>query len=76
MHFNNRLAMWFATLGACAAAPALAQSFPNKPIELVVHTSAGSGGDLVSRTVAEIIRANKWLPQHSSFRLWRWTSST
>lgn len=45
------------------ATPAAAQGFPSKPIELVVHTSAGSGGDLVSRTVAEIIRANKWLPQ-------------
>jgi len=44
-------------------AAAQAEAFPTKPIELVVHTSAGSGGDLVSRTVAEIIRANKWLPQ-------------
>jgi putative tricarboxylic transport membrane protein len=48
------------TLGAHAVS---AQGFPNKPIELVVHTSAGSGGDLVSRTVAEIVRANKLLPQ-------------
>lgn len=53
-----------AALGAVAIqGAAFAQGFPNKPIELVVHTSAGSGGDLVSRTVAEIIRANKWLPQ-------------
>jgi putative tricarboxylic transport membrane protein len=41
----------------------LAQSFPTKPIELVVHTSAGSGGDVVSRAAAEIIRRNKFLPQ-------------
>lgn len=53
----------FCTASWLASAPAHAQAFPNKPIELVVHTSAGSGGDLVSRTVAEIIRANKWLPQ-------------
>jgi putative tricarboxylic transport membrane protein len=40
-----------------------AQSYPNKPIELVVTTSAGSGGDVVSRTVAEIMRREKFLPQ-------------
>lgn len=45
------------------AAPAIAQSFPSKPIELVVHTSAGSGGDVVSRSVAEIMRKEKLLPQ-------------
>ena len=45
------------------APPMLAQPYPNKPIEVVVHTSAGSGGDVVSRAVAEIIRANKFLPQ-------------
>jgi tripartite-type tricarboxylate transporter receptor subunit TctC len=45
------------------AAPAIAQTFPSKPIELVVHTSAGSGGDVVSRAVAEIIRKEKLLSQ-------------
>jgi putative tricarboxylic transport membrane protein len=39
------------------------QTYPNKPIELIVHTSAGSGGDVVSRAVAEIIRRDKLLPQ-------------
>ncbi len=46
-----------------SATPLFAQSYPVKPIELVVHTSAGSGGDVVSRAVAEIIRRNKFLPQ-------------
>ncbi len=50
-------------LAAQASITALAQVYPSKPIELVVHTSAGSGGDVVSRAVAEIIRANKFLPQ-------------
>ncbi len=50
-------------LTALAVTPSHSQSYPNKPIELVVHTSAGSGGDVVSRAVAEIIRANKFLPQ-------------
>jgi putative tricarboxylic transport membrane protein len=48
---------------ALTAAPAFAQAFPSKPIELVVHTSAGSGGDVVSRAVAEIVRKEKLLPQ-------------
>ena len=43
--------------------PVFAQAYPVKSIELVVHTSAGSGGDVVSRAVAEIIRRNKFLPQ-------------
>ncbi len=42
---------------------AWAQAFPAKPIELVVHTSAGGGGDLFARTVAEIITREKLLPQ-------------
>jgi putative tricarboxylic transport membrane protein len=42
---------------------ALAQPYPAKPIEVTVHTSAGSGGDVVSRTVAEIMRRENLLPQ-------------
>lgn len=50
-------------LGALVVGNALAQPYPVKPIELIVHTSAGSGGDVVSRAVAEIIRREKLLPQ-------------
>jgi len=54
-------------LSACAlflsTAGGWAQVFPAKPIELVVHTSAGGGGDLFARTVAEIIAKEKLLPQ-------------
>lgn len=53
-------------LGICAAlatTPLLAQPYPNKPVELIVTTSVGSGGDVVSRVVAEIIRKEKLLPQ-------------
>ena len=49
--------------GAPIAAPAMAQAYPAKPIELIVTTSAGSGGDVVSRAVAEIARREKFLPQ-------------
>jgi putative tricarboxylic transport membrane protein len=51
---------------ACVAgspAPALAQAYPAKPIELVVHTSAGGGGDVFARTVADILAKDKLLPQ-------------
>lgn len=53
----------FATIVTIAITPSFAQPYPTKPIEVIVHTSAGSGGDVVSRAVAEIIRANKFLPQ-------------
>jgi putative tricarboxylic transport membrane protein len=55
----------FGVFAAIAAAPSLAQpaAYPNKPIELIVTTSPGSGGDVVSRAVAEIIRKEKFLPQ-------------
>ena len=64
----NRLSlrMGAAVLGTAAAVVSVslgAQSYPTKPIEVIVHTSAGSGGDIVSRTVAEIVRRDKLLPQ-------------
>src|SRR5215217_3797840 len=40
-----------------------AQPYPTRPIEVIVHTSAGSGGDIVSRAVSEIVRREKLLPQ-------------
>ena len=54
------------TIGACVAllsSAVLAQNYPTRPIELIVHTSAGSGGDTVSRAVADIVRREKYLPQ-------------
>jgi putative tricarboxylic transport membrane protein len=45
------------------AAVALPQSYPTKPIELVVHTSAGSGTDVIARAVADVFRREKLLPQ-------------
>jgi putative tricarboxylic transport membrane protein len=39
------------------------QGYPARPIEVIVHTSAGSGGDIVSRAVSEIVRREKLLPQ-------------
>jgi len=52
----------------CAAAAflsggAFAQSFPAKPIELVVPANAGAGSDIFARVVADIIRKEKLVPQ-------------
>lgn len=51
------------TLSALASLPVLAQAYPTRSVELIVHTSAGSGGDIVSRAATEIIRREKLLPQ-------------
>lgn len=50
-------------LGILVAAPAAAQSYPVKPIEMISPTSAGGGSDLVARVVADIIAKEKLLPQ-------------
>ncbi|MPZ42752.1 MAG: hypothetical protein GEV05_04955 [Betaproteobacteria bacterium] len=50
-------------LACLVAAPAAAQSYPVKPIELVSPTGAGGGSDLVARIVGEIIAKEKLLPQ-------------
>jgi putative tricarboxylic transport membrane protein len=42
---------------------AVAQSYPSKPIELVVPTSAGSGTDVYARALADITRREKLLTQ-------------
>ena len=52
------LVMW-----AALPLTAYAQPYPNRSIEIIVTTSAGSGGDVVSRAVAEIVRREKLLPQ-------------
>ncbi|MDB5925172.1 MAG: hypothetical protein JWN13_4108 [Betaproteobacteria bacterium] len=51
------------TLSALALLPAFAQTYPTRAVEVTVHTSAGSGGDIVSRAVSEIVRREKLLPQ-------------
>jgi putative tricarboxylic transport membrane protein len=61
--FVTAAAAFFGALTVLVGVAARAQSYPNKPIELVVTTSPGSGGDVVSRAVAEIIRKEKLLPQ-------------
>ena len=51
------------TLSALGSVLVFAQAYPVRPVEVVVHTSAGSGGDVVSRFVSETMRREKILPQ-------------
>ena len=51
------------TISVLGSLPVFAQAYPVRPIEVTVHTSAGSGGDIVSRAVSEIMRRDKILPQ-------------
>lgn len=53
-----KIIRWFAGLAAVAslwtvAGPAAGQTWPNKPIRLVVPYGAGSGSDIVARIVAD-----------------------
>ncbi len=49
---------------AAAFVPAVqAQSFPSRPIEMVIHSNPGAGQDVFGRLVAEISAREKLLPQ-------------
>jgi putative tricarboxylic transport membrane protein len=50
-------------IAALSVLPALAQPYPSKPIEFVVHTSPGGGTDLFARIVTEILQREKILSQ-------------
>lgn len=54
--------MWFrrltvAAFGALTTLPALAQSFPSKPVHLIVAYAPGGTGDLVARIIADKLGA-------------------
>lgn len=42
---------------------AIGQAYPNRPIELISPTSAGSGTDIYARALADIVQREKLLPQ-------------
>jgi tripartite-type tricarboxylate transporter receptor subunit TctC len=52
-----RLARLAAALVALAAAPAMAQTWPSKPVKLVNGYPAGGGADILARMVAERLTA-------------------
>ena len=57
MTFTTRRALMaqviLAGCAVLAAGPAAAQAYPNKPIRMIVPTSAGGGNDFITRTVAK-----------------------
>ena len=48
---------------AVTANAAYAQTFPSRPIEFISHSSAGSGTDLFSRTVSDLLAKEKIFSQ-------------
>ena len=60
-----RLCLILCTLATVMAAGprASAQSFPSRPLELVVHTAPGGGTDIIARVVAEILTREKLVSQ-------------
>ncbi len=53
MKFVHRLTAFATTVAVMLAAPVMAQSYPNKPIRLIVPFGAGSGSDILARILAE-----------------------
>ena len=54
----RRLTFYAALLAVCASSAALAQSWPQRPIKVVIPFPPGGPSDLVMRTAAEKILAN------------------
>jgi putative tricarboxylic transport membrane protein len=57
------LVLGVAVTVALSLPAALAQTFPSRPIELLVHTSPGGGTDIIARVVAEILTRDKLVNQ-------------
>jgi tripartite-type tricarboxylate transporter receptor subunit TctC len=53
MKFVRRLTAFATTIAVMLAVPVMAQSYPNKPIRLIVPFGAGSGSDILARILAE-----------------------
>src|SRR5688572_32680425 len=54
----------YTLIGAALAlsSPALAQFKPTKPIEFIVHTGPGGGGDVLARFIAQAVEKEKLAP--------------
>lgn len=53
MKFVHWLTAFATTVSVMLAAPVMAQTYPNKPIRLIVPFGAGSGSDILARILAE-----------------------
>eukprot|EP01041_Mallomonas_annulata_P038924 gene38924-62512_t len=54
---SSQRRMLIATFAALAMTPTMSQTWPEKPITLVVGFSAGGGVDVVGRMMANILTA-------------------
>src|SRR2546423_538914 len=54
-------------LWALVALPALAQSYPSKPLKMIVPFSAGGSSDVLARGVAELVALAKSKPGTLTF---------
>jgi putative tricarboxylic transport membrane protein len=59
----HRLLRALAVTATCVATLAQSQSFPSRPIEMVIHSNPGAGQDVFGRLFAEISSREKLLPQ-------------
>ncbi|HKU70911.1 MAG TPA: tripartite tricarboxylate transporter substrate binding protein [Burkholderiales bacterium] len=60
----SQLLRFIVILATCVfAAGAVAQPYPSKPIEMVIHSNPGAGQDVFGRLLAEINLKEKLLPQ-------------
>ncbi|HTE14539.1 MAG TPA: tripartite tricarboxylate transporter substrate binding protein [Burkholderiales bacterium] len=53
-----RVMIWAALLATALAAPVSAQTYPSKPIRLVVPYPPGGGSDIVARPLAQLVSAS------------------
>jgi putative tricarboxylic transport membrane protein len=60
---SRRLLQGLFAAAALIVISAFAQSFPSKPLELVVHTAPGGGTDIFARVVGEILTREKLVNQ-------------
>jgi putative tricarboxylic transport membrane protein len=61
MRFATHL--WFIAAAGALPLYAPAQTFPSRPVELVVHTGPGAGADRVARIIADILTREQLLRQ-------------
>lgn len=52
-----------ASVAVLSAGIASADTFPSKPVTLIVHASAGGGSDIFARTLASAFEKDKLMPQ-------------